>query len=512
MKLKWLSVALIAVASVSVAGIWFLPRQPSVNDLKAAQPVSRPPRIRPDYHDIVVPPNIAPLNFCIEEPGEQFFVRLRSDQGTPVEVFSGSESIEIPRGAWRQLLTANRGKTLSCDVYVRQHQGHWRRYQTITNKIAHEKIDSHIAYRLLNPDSMYYRDIGVYQRELETHDESIVLHGRSYKEGCVNCHTFLDYDPDNMCLGVRSKVYGNATLLVRDADVSTVGTRFGHTAWHPSGRVVAFSHFDIRLFFHTARVQTRDAMEFDSLLGYYRLDTETLKTARQIARKSELETHPTWSPDGRHLYFVSAPKLWPDNSAFPPERYAEVKYDLKRVSYDVEADRWGPVETVLSAERTGKSILTPRISPDGRFLLFCMCDYGCFALYQPNSDLYLMDMDTGNYKKLGCNSPFAESWHAWSGNGRWIVFSSKRPTGVFTRLYLCHIDEVGNASKPFVLPQRDPRHYDDFVKLYNVPEFITGPIRTPTAELVRRVRGPDRVEVDAITRATPQSQSRFQEP
>jgi Tol biopolymer transport system component len=313
-----------------------------------------------------------------------------------------------------------------------------------------------------------------------------------------------------MCLGIRSKVYGNAALLVRNGDVNSVGTHFGHTAWHPSGRVVAFSQFDIRLFFHTARDQTRDAIEFDSLLGYYKLDTQTLRTATPIADKRELETHPTWTPDGRYLYFASASKLWPDNSAFPPERYPEVKYDLKRVSYDLDTDAWGPVETVLSAERTGKSMLTPRISPDGRFLLFAMCDYGCFALYQPNSDLYLMDLETGSYKKLGCNSPFAESWHAWSSNGRWIIFSTKRPTGVFTRLYFCHIDEDGNASKPFVLPQRDPRHYDAFLKLYNVPEFISGPIRTPTGSLVRAVRDPERIHVDAITGATPRAFS--QEP
>jgi Tol biopolymer transport system component len=247
-------------------------------------------------------------------------------------------------------------------------------------------------------------------------------------------------------------------------------------------------------------------VEIDSLLAYFKFDSGTSKTAPGIADKKSLETQPTWSPDGRYLYFVSAPKLWDDNETVPPERYAEVRYDLKRISYDVNTDEWGDVETVLSAERTGKSILTPRISPDGRFLLFSMCDYGCFALYQPNSDLYLMDLESGDYRKLECNSPFAESWHAWSSNGRWIIFSSKRPTGIFTRLYFCHIDKVGKASKPFVLPQRDPRHYDAFVKLYNVPEFVSGPVQIPTAELVRAVRDPDRIQVDAITSATPQSQ------
>jgi Tol biopolymer transport system component len=332
----------------------------------------------------------------------------------------------------------------------------------------------------------------------------LILHGRSYNNGCVNCHTFLDYDPDNMLLGVRSPTYGNAALLVRDGRLSTIGTPFGHTAWHPSGRVAVFSRYDVRMFFHSARTEVRDVVEFDSLLGYYRLDTHELKTAAPLGAKDQLETQPAWDPNGQYLYFVSAPKLWTDMDKFPPDRYAEVRYDLKRIRYDLDADEWGQVETVLSAKETGRSIQTPRLSPDGRFLLFAMCDYSCFALYQPNSDLYLMDLETHRYKRLGCNSDWAESWHAWSSNGRWIVFSSKRPTGIFTHLYFSYVDDRGKASKPFVLPQRDPTFYESFVKLYNVPEFIAGPVRTPTRAFVRAVRAPERIQVNAITAATAQ--------
>jgi dipeptidyl aminopeptidase/acylaminoacyl peptidase len=281
-----------------------------------------------------------------------------------------------------------------------------------------------------------------------------------------------------------------------------VATRLGHAAWHPSGKVVAFSRFDIQLFYHTARVQTRDAMDSDSLLGYYRLDSQTLKRAPPLADKAQLETQPTWSPDGQYLYFASAPKLWPDQQTFPAQHYAQIRYDLKRVRYDLQTDQWGAVETVLSAERTGKSNVNPRVSPDGRFLLFCMCNYGDFALYQPESDLYLLDLNSGDYRRLECNSDCAESWHAWSSNGRWIVFSSKRPTGLFTRLYLCHIDSAGHASKPFILPQRDPGYDDDLLSLYSLPEFMTGPVPTSPAALLHAVRDPDRVQVDGITGAT----------
>jgi dipeptidyl aminopeptidase/acylaminoacyl peptidase len=245
-------------------------------------------------------------------------------------------------------------------------------------------------------------------------------------------------------------------------------------------------------------------MDSNSDLAYYRLDCRKLKTVPSIADPSQLETQPAWSPDGKHLYFASAPKRWPDYTTFPEEHLAQLRYDLKRISYDVETDRWGTVETVLSAARTGKSNVNPRVSPDGRFLLFSMCDRGNFALYQPESDLYLLNLETSDSWKLECNSDFAESWHCWSSNGRWIAFSSKRPTGIFTRLYLAHVDQAGHASKPFILPQQRPDFYDDFLLMYTLPEFTAGPVSVSRRALLNAVRDTQRVQVDGDLHATPQ--------
>ena len=156
-----------------------------------------------------------------------------------------------------------------------------------------------------------------------------------------------------------------------------------------------------------------------------------VKTTPALAQKDRLETYPAWSPDGRFLYFCSAPLTWTDRNVIPAQ-YDQIKYDLVRVAYDVHRDAWGPAETILSAQDTGLSILEPRISPDGRWLLFCMCKYGCFPVYQQSSDLYLIDLEaaerTGRYeyRRLEVNSDESESWHSWSSNSRWIAFSSKR--------------------------------------------------------------------------------------
>jgi Tol biopolymer transport system component len=194
--------------------------------------------------------------------------------------------------------------------------------------------------------------------------------------------------------------------------------------------------------------------------------------------------------------------LWDDHREVPPARFAEVKYDLMRVGYDLAADRWGEPETVLSSQETNLSILEPRISPDGRFLLFCMCRYGCFPAYQPTSDLYMMDLDTRRHARLDINSEFSESWHSWSSNGRWIAFSSKRRAEPFTRCYLSFVDDSGKAYKPFVLPQYDPEFYDSFLKTVSVPELITGPVPVTNKTLAAAARSDQVIGVDAITGAT----------
>ncbi len=187
----------------------------------------------------------------------------------------------------------------------------------------------------------------------------------------------------------------------------------------------------------------------------------------------------------------------------PPANYEKVKYDLMRIGFDVETGAWGEVETVLSSKDTGLSITQPRFSPDGRFLVFCMSDYSTFPTFQPSSDLYLMDLKTGRYGRMECNSDRAESWHCWSSNSRWLVFSSKRGNGLLNRPYFSYIDEDGKAHKPFVMPQKDPAFYDSFLKLYQLPELVTGPVRPGEQEFARAVSAQAAVPVKSKLPATP---------
>jgi hypothetical protein len=470
-------------------------------DVDGALAVPRRPQIRPDYSGIVVPPNVAPLNFSVREQGKRFLVRVASGTGKAIEIVSRSPKITIPARRWRSLLDANRGKDLRLTVYA-ERDNQWRRYQAIVNHIAEEEIDGHLAYRLIDPVHATSYEVSVHQRELATYRDSVLLDGMSFGAGCVNCHSFAANDPHRMLIGTRSDKFGNAAILVADGEVKKLGTPFGYTAWHPSGRAAVYSINRVCQFFHSAGAEVRDVIDLDSALAYYLVGTGNVKMVPGAADKRRLETYPAWSPDGRYLYYSSAPMLWEDHHPIPPKRYAEVKYDLMRISYDSAADRWGDPELVLAARETNLSILQPRVSPDGRFLLFCMCRYGCFPIYQPTSDLYLMDLSTGEYTKPEINSRFSESWHSWSSNARWIAFSSKRRGGLFTRCYFSFVDETGKAHKPFLLPQSDPEFYDAFLKTVSVPELITGPVPVTGETMARAARSAPVIVVDAMTGAT----------
>jgi len=482
--------------------------------------IARPARISPDYSGVVIPPNIAPLNFLVQEQGSQYFIRIYSNDGEPIEVHSKTAKIVIPKKRWYKLLGLNRGAQLSFDIYVKPQvlssgakvqTQRWQRFDPITNKIAHEDIDGFLVYRRIRPGHSTWREMGIYERNLHSFDESLVLNNGYFKHGCLNCHTFCNNRTDRMLIGIRSQVYGSSALFIDADGVSKIGTKFGYTSWHPSGRVAAYSINNVALFYQYAASEVRDVMDLDSSLAYYLVDSKKVKTSPNLAKKDRLETYPTWSADGRYLYFCSAPLTWEERTVIP-EQYEKVKYDLVRIPYNLERDEWGELETVLSADKTGLSILLPRLSPCGRWLLVTACDYGCFPVYRQSSDLYIMDLESAGqtgrytYRRLDINSDKSESWHSWSSNSRWIAFSSKREYGVFTRIYLSYVDECGKVYKPVLLPQKDPTYYDSCLWTYSVPELITEPVRVKKERLGRVVRDSRKIYVEMpITMATPKA-------
>ena len=209
-----------------------------------------------------------------------------------------------------------------------------------------------------------------------------------------------------------------------------------------------------------------------------------------------MEIFPWWAPDGKTLYYASAHFVLNDTLPADPQvikNYRNIKYDLYRKSFDPETQVFGPKKCIFAASEIERSATLPRVSPDGRYLLFTMGDYGCFHIWHKSSDLYLMDLQSDSLevrKPENINSPDVESYHSWSSNGRWIIFSSRREDGNYTRPFIAYFDKQGGTHKAFVLPQKNPEYHKEFCKSYNIPEFMVEPVRISPQAFAKELKKP----------------------
>ncbi|MEO0292747.1 MAG: hypothetical protein ABIN61_00805 [candidate division WOR-3 bacterium] len=467
---------------------------------------NRPPHISPDYTEIIIPPNIAPLNFKIEEEGLEFFIDIYGENKKHIWIKTHKNIVKIPIKKWKKLLSENRGKELYIDIYLKSKNNKWSKFQTIQNKIAKEEIDSYVVYRLINPGYVLWWEMGIYERNLENFKETPIFTNRAIKHNCINCHSFCNNNPEEMIFHIRGDFPG--TILVKNGSINKINTSTKYTmspgvypSWHPNGNLIAFSVNKIYQSFHAQKDKSIYVWDKASDIIIYNIKTNTITTSPKVSTK-RLENTPTWSPCGKYLYFTSAPE-------FKRKEELKLKYDLMRIPYDFEKNEWGEVEPVLTSKETGKSISFPRISPNGKFLLFCMSDYGYFSIHFKSSDLYMLDLKTKKYWKLNINSEQSESYHSWSSNSHWFVFASKREDGLCSRLYFSYVDSLGNAYKPFLMPQKDPTFYDTYIKNYNVPELIKGPIKISHWKLLKVTKKTpletmfdSTVNIDALSGAT----------
>ena len=175
-----------------------------------------------------------------------------------------------------------------------------------------------------------------------------------------------------------------------------------------------------------------------------------------------------------------------------------MKCSLCALSFDAASGTFGStVDTLLNGPATGKSYVLARPSFDGRWLMYTVADCGNFPVCRPEADLWLMDLRTKETRPLTeLNSGQTESWHSWSTNSRWVVFASKREDGMYTQLFLSSIDDKGHMTKPFLLPQRNPRKfYHELMDAYNVADFTKVKVDFDAREAYRQVFGPERIQV-----------------
>ncbi len=322
------------------------------------------------------------------------------------------------------------------------------------------------------------------QRNLTNFEESSMVENQLIEHNCVNCHSFCQNDPDKFMLHVRGNKGGTYFVdgeKITKTNLKTKEMDFGavYPYWHPGGRFVAYSSNKVVQNFYADPHKNIEVYDLASSLVIYDTEKNEMLPIGGNDSAQYLETFPTWSPDGKYIYFCVADQV---SEGFDVE---DVKYSLARRSFDAGLRSFGEMEMVYNAKVIGKSVSFPRISPNGKNLVFTLFDFGTFSIWHKEADLYNLDLTTKEASKMSVNSDETESYHSWSSNGRWLVFSSKRGDGLSARPYIAYVREDGTFGKPFIMPQKDPAFYDRMLKTYNVPEFVTGEIKIGPREIAR---------------------------
>ena len=440
------------------------------------------PRIYPDYREVTIPVNIAPLTFELDEEADEMVARYKvGDQ----EIVC-ADKMQPDMDDWRSMIDKAKGGAISVDVYVRRGE-QWTHCKPFNIYVSPDSIDSYLSYRLIPPSFVSYEALTISQRCLENYDESVIydnmLCGFEKEGQCINCHHYQQYNPERMQFHARQKSGG--TVIAYDGKLKKVNMKNDsilsagvYPAWHPWLNLIVYSTDKTHQNFHTTH---SDKIEvYDAASDIIAYDVEKGEVTNLENDTTEFEVFPAWAPDGRTLYYCSA-HFDRDSSVSRISdvinRYQELKYNIYKKSFDPDTRQFGPHELVFSADSLDKSAVLPRISPDGRFLVFTLATYGYFHIWHHDADLWMMDLQTGACGPMKeVNSSDTESYHTWSSNGRWLVVSSRRDDGTFTRPFFAHIDKNGHASKPFELPCADPDYHRQFLRSYNIPEFMHGPV------------------------------------
>lgn len=442
------------------------------------------PPIFPDYIGVTVPCNIAPLNFGVDEATHMQAV-LRKDGEVCVEV-SGDNYIDISQKDWRRLTAQAGDIEVTASVWSAKHPDGIT-YKPFLVHVSADSIDPWIIYRLLPPGYEGWNRMGIYERNLSTWDELTLMQNSQANNGCINCHAFANYSPQNFMMHVRGE--GGGTLIKHNGKVEKVDIKSmepykhgSYNMWHPSGRYIAFSSNATHQSFYG---QSRDKIEVYDLwsdLIIYDVEQHRVIFVERFMGEDQHEIFPAFSPDGKWLYFSIAEPVE------MPKEYKKMHYSIIRVPFDERDASLGEVDTLYSAYERGGTALMPRISPDGRYMIYTVGECGGFNLYHNESDFQMMDIETRQLVDASpLNSDQMESYHAWSSNGRWLLFSSKRLDDRYTRLFIAHWDGT-RWSRPFLLPQRCPQQNTLLMMAYNIPEFIREPIEFPRDELARMFR------------------------
>ena len=479
------------------------------------------PPIFPDYCNVTVPCNIAPLNFML--PADQYkecVARLTTPDGQQ-QTYGSGVKVQIPESEWHAMLDASKGKSIKVEVWG-QKEDQWLSFRPFEIHVAEQPIDEYLSYRLIEPSYVAWTYMEIAQRNITTFEETQIFNNEITMNNnrigqCINCHSYQNYKTDNMLFHVRLANAG--TVIVNDGKVSRVNMKRDYTisggvypAWHPTAKLIAFSTNKTRQGFHTLNPNKIEVYDMASDMILYDVETDSVSIVSNDS--TLLEVYPTWSPDGNYLYYCKSVPL-PEEMRDKDIRttYPKIQYNLYRRSFDLASHGFGDEELVYDAASSDKSVSLPRISPDGRYLLFALGQYGCFHSRHHDADIVciplesktspnpsqggeqssspsgrlgeaLLDPATALDLTLLNSDGYSDSYPSWSSNGHWIMLASRRDDDNYSRVYFAYFNN-GKVEKAFLLPQEDPELHISLLKSYNRPEFMVEPVKISVEEFSR---------------------------
>ena len=454
------------------------------------------PDIYPDYVEVTIPAGVAPLNFCLaDEAYEMVDVVAKGERGG--ELHSQGEYADFDIDEWHDFTEQNKGAAIVFTVCGRK-DGKWTQFDDFKMFVSQWPLDDYgVTYRRIPPGyEVGGPQIGIFQRDLSNFEETPILTEDAVQGHCMNCHTANRADPQLFTSQLRGEHGG--TLIQSQGTQKWYNTKTDSTKaagsyayWHPSGDFCAYAVNSVHQSFFVGTERRIETYHRFSDIVLLDVKTNELLTS-PLLMTEDLEIFPAFSHDGKWLFYSTSK---PCNV---PAEYEKVKCSLCRISFDAGKAQWGEqADTLINARETGKSVTLARPSYDGRWLMYCLSERSNFPVFQDDADLWMMDLASGETWPLEkANSKMADSYHNWSSNSKWAVFSSKRENGVYAQLFFTAIGDDGKAAKPFLLPQRNPRKfYREMFDSYNVPDFTKTKVPFDAHEAHRQVFGGERIPV-----------------